>query len=158
MKGGKVLRKYKHNVSMGDKLAWVGVESRDQFKPINKEAEALNKADYALLKRWLIDRNAEVPDNATLGELGKSFNRHDPRLAHVYKRANSHRKKSRVFEVSESPVPTPVNENANDEQAEKEELKKWLDENGVKYHPKSGLLKLKEAKAAREKELAEQAA
>lgn len=140
---GKVRRKIKQGVKMGQSLPWIGVESRDQFVPVNDVAKKLNKHDREFLLAELKKLNIEVPADATLGELGKTFNRYDPRLAHCFAKYGIQKSVARTFKPK---VDVPLKDDEGTE-TEKANLKLWLDDHKVPYHQMLGLKKLRQLKA-----------
>jgi hypothetical protein len=147
---GKVVRRNRF-VKMGKKVGYVDFASRKYFKPVDREAEDQNEKD----REWLLKELAakgidDIPDDATLSELGATYDKFDPRLAVAMRKVK--RIRSRIFGSKKGKKKTALvskPENA----AEKKALQEWLKENKVPFHPANGIAKLKELKEAKEEEL-----
>lgn len=138
--GGKVVRTCKH-VKKGKVVRWVDPSSRKHFIAVDDEARKCNELDREFLLKELSKivvngKKLAIPPDATLSELGATYNKFDPRMAKVQnKRTKS---KSRIFGFEEI--------NADESGETVESLKSWLDEHDVKYHHKAGIDKLRELK------------
>jgi hypothetical protein len=131
---GKVERRNRF-VKRGKRVGYVDFASRKYFEPVDDEAKAQNKKDYAwLLKELEAKGITDIPEDATLSELGATYDKHDPRLAVAMLKVK--KVKSRVFGVKKG-------KKSEIDKAEKESIKKELDALKVSYHPATGIDKLK---------------
>lgn len=102
---GVVIRRNQH-VKEGKVCSWIDPCSRKHFEPVNKEARAQDAKDRTFLLRELKRLGVDdIPEDATLSELCKTYNHLDPRLN--IGRRKQYAQKDRVFGKKEkSPEPT----------------------------------------------------
>jgi hypothetical protein len=144
---GRVKRRNRH-VPFGRTTAWVDPASRQHFEPVNDEARKANEDDY----KWLIEQLAkveingkklDVPEDATLSELGEWYNKYDKRL-NLAIHAGA-KKKKRVIGLKNVDAKEDV-------ELTNAELKAILDDRGISYGANDNKAKLKELVAESEPE------
>jgi hypothetical protein len=91
---GEVVRINRH-VKFGQIMPWVDFASRKHFEAVDATAKKDNRERHNWLIKELKEIGAAIPDDATLSELGATYDKLDDRLAQAMCRTV--KKKSRVF-------------------------------------------------------------
>ena len=82
-------------VKFGKKVKYVDFASRKYFKPLDEETRKQDEKDREWLFKNLSARFDDIPEDATLSELGATYDKHDTRLTVAMRKVKT--KKSRIF-------------------------------------------------------------